>query len=40
MIKSLGRILEIRSLNKIYDDYKKANLSQIIRIPQVPPEVK
>jgi integrase len=38
--KSLGRVLDIRSLNAIYDDYKKQIFPKLLDNPNVPPEDK
>ena len=38
--KSLGRVLEIRSLNRIYGDYKKQIFPKLLENPNIPPEDK
>jgi hypothetical protein len=38
--RSLGSILRIRSLNGIYDDYKKQVFPKLLENPNVPPEDK
>ena len=38
--KSLGRVLEIRSLNRIYKDYKKQIFPKLLENPNIPPEDK
>jgi integrase len=38
--KSLGRVLQIGSLNAVYDDYKKQVFPKLLDNPNVPPEDK
>jgi integrase len=38
--KSLGRVLQIGSLNAVYDDYKKQVFPKLLDDPNVPPEDK
>ena len=38
--KSLGRVLEIRSLNRIYRDYKKQIFPKLLENPNVPSDDK